>query len=410
MGSGESGDCGGTNPTLGIEKGATYYFVQSDASNYYHPIGFAYEPDGALKDNNELEPGISGPACCTDDENPCDDDWVCGTSDCTDDLSCPAPMYIKDGNYLGNYTNNPTVGLGRQELDPENFGLDDYEPEYFYPLYDWLGASYQVALLYPTDNDYTADFFYFCHIHEFMTGRIKFIDSNGDPLQAEDRPALGYPYEVLSEYDQSCGTSGLEDFQLPNKQCPEKFVCNKPDGAVGQFAECVDSMNCAMLAGMTSNVNMNNAIGLFNHQMIPHHQNAVNMCKALLKSGEADCDDLEDEDSPACVTNVICQEIINAQNAQIQTMRGVLDGLNLDESDDCVIEVKKSKEIKTKSSKSSKSSSAPVSAPTDVEPAPAPTDDASAVPTEDAPAPTDEVVVTSPPSLRPVAAPTGDDD
>merc|ERR1712086_336651 len=109
-----------------------------------------------------------------------------------------------------------------------------------------------------------------------------------------------------------------------------------------------------MLAGMTSNVNMDNAIGLFNHQMIPHHQNAVNMCKALLKSGEADCDDLEDEDDAACITNVICQEIINVQNAQIQTMRGVLDGLNLDESDDCVIEVKKSKVIKTKSSKSPK--------------------------------------------------------
>ena len=147
-----------------------------------------------------------------------------------------------------------------------------------------------------------------------------------------------------------------------------------------------------------------------NHQMIPHHQNAVNMCKALLTSGEAGCDNLEDEDNAACITNVICQEIVNVQNAQIQTMRGVLEGLNLDQSDDCVIEVKKSKEIPQKSKeipqksiKSSKSSKAdPVSAPTNDEPAPAPT--------EDAPAPTNDVVVTSPPSLRPVAAPTGDDD
>merc|ERR1712118_316117 len=82
-------------------------------------------------------------------------------------------------------------------------------------------------------------------------------------------------------------------------------------------------MNCAMTKGMTTNVNQDNAIALFNHQMIPHHQNAVNMCKALLFSGEADCSDLTDEEDSKCVINVICQEIINVQNAQIQTMRAI---------------------------------------------------------------------------------------
>merc|ERR1712241_730308 len=82
-----------------------------------------------------------------------------------------------------------------------------------------------------------------------------------------------------------------------------------------------------------------NAINLFNHQMIPHHQNAVNMCKSLLFSGEADCEDLEDEESPACVLNVICQEIINVQNAQIQTMRGILTAEGYDDTDDCEIAI-----------------------------------------------------------------------
>ena len=63
-------------------------------------------------------------------------------------------------------------------------------------------------------------------------------------------------------------------------------------------AECVDSMNYAMIVGMTTSVNQDNAIALFNHQMIPHHQNAVNMCKALFKSGETDCDDLADVEDP----------------------------------------------------------------------------------------------------------------
>jgi len=270
-------------------------------------------------------------------------------------------MYFKNGDYQGNktgtnaYSNNPVVFPVSTDSE-DNFGLDDYEPEFFYPLLDWLGANYSIALLYPEDNDYEDDFFYFCHIHEFMTGRIKFIDSNGDPLNPVNTPIIPYDYQVPSAYDQTCGTFGLEEFQLPNNECPKKFVCNQPGGAVGQFADCVDSMNCAMLVGMTTNVNDNNAIALFNHQMIPHHENAVNMCKALLKSGEADCDDLEDEEDEACVINVICQEIINTQNAQIQTMRGVLESLEKDPVDDCVIEIVKSKERKFKSSKSSKSS------------------------------------------------------
>jgi hypothetical protein len=77
------------------------------------------------------------------------------------------------------------------------------------------------------------------------------------------------------------------------------------------------------------------------------------MCKALLNSGEAECDDFEDEEDPACAINVICQEIINTQNAQIQAMRGILDQLDLDPVDDCVIKVV-SKEAKSRKKKPKK--------------------------------------------------------
>jgi len=396
--SGESGDCGGTNPTLGVEKGATYYFVQADASNYYHALGFAYGADGALDDQPELEPGIAGQG---------------STSDCAATNSCPAPMYMEGGDFLGDYSNNPKV-FPVSTNGEDNFGLDDYEPEFFYPILDWVGNSYQVALLYPEDNDFSEDFFYFCHIHQFMTGRVKFIDANGDALYPEDKPVIPYDYEVPSAYDQSCGTFGLKEFQLPNKECPKKFVCNRPDGPVGKFAECIDSMNCAMLTGMTTNVNENSAIGLFIHQMIPHHQNAVNMCKSLANSGEADCDDLDDEEDPACAINVICQEIINVQNAQIQTMRGVLDALDLDPADDCRIEIQKSKEKKSKNNKKpktkrpkkNKDTSPPVEENDDVEPEPTDPpleedDDTEPEPTE---APEDEK------SEAPVASPVRVDD
>jgi len=202
-------------------------------------------------------------------------------------------------------------------------------------------------LYYPADNDYDKDFFYFSHTHQFMTGRIKFVGANGAPLYSDDEPAIPYVYETVGAYDLSCGSVGLEGFQLPNDECPDEFVCNSPEGAVGKFAECIDSMNCAMLAGMTTNVHNDNALALFSHQMIPHRQNAVNMCKSLLKSGEADCADLEDEDNPACILNVICQETINVQNAQIQAMRGVLDAVGSTPESDCVVPVEKCNPVTT---------------------------------------------------------------
>jgi hypothetical protein len=191
-----------------------------------------------------------------------------------------------------------------------------------------------------------------------MTGRVKFVDSSGAPLYPDDVPAIPYEYETLGDYDKSCGSSGLEDFQLPNAQCPDQFVCNRPGGAVGKFAECIDSMNCAMLAGMTTNVYDDNALALFSHQMIPHHQNAVNMCKSLLISGEADCADLEDEDDPACTLNVICQEIINVQNAQIQAMRGVLGAIDSQPTSDCVVLVETVEAPKSPKSPKKKSKTA----------------------------------------------------
>lgn len=169
----------------------------------------------------------------------------------------------------------------------------------------------------------------------------------GQVLTKTNFPSIGYEYDEPSDHDSECGTYGTGDFTLPNAQCPEKFVCGATNGttAVHKFAQCVDSMNCAMTAGMTTGMTSNSVLALFNHQMIPHHQNAVNMCKAMLISGEAECEDIENaEDDVRCGMRVLCYEIINQQNFQIQAMRGFLEALNEDDSgvlyeDDCVVTV-----------------------------------------------------------------------
>eukprot|EP00986_Skeletonema_menzelii_P021049 scaffold33005_cov177-Skeletonema_menzelii.AAC.5 len=323
-------ECGDdVNPTLGMEIGKTYKFIQQDRSNYYHPLGFAYFPDGAHADADELEPGIVPPG---------------SSSQCDKNMTCAAPMYYVDGEYKGSYSNNE--GLKALTGGEDNFGLDDYEPLFFHPLPEWVGyGELSVFLRFDDDTDYSKDIFYFCHIHQFMAGRIKLL-RNGQPIQKDVHlPELGYEYEMPAEHDLQCGTYGLDAFKLPHDECPEKFVCDVPPSNkdLMQFSSCIDSMNCAMMVGMTTSVkDSESEVALFLHQMIPHHQNAVNMAKALLKTEKLKCDDLTDEESEQaddCALEIILREIVNNQNAQIQTMRAILEAKNYPKESDCKVPI-----------------------------------------------------------------------
>lgn len=330
----------GYQPHSRYRKGVTYNFVQKDISNFFHPFGLGYYPDGF---DDELEPGIVPPG---------------SNSECGDTNNCPAPMYVLDGEYLGEYSND-NEEIAPVTNDSEDFGLSSYRSLFFEKSpSSWVrSGTFEVALKFDVD-DFTDDIFYYCKIHNFMSGRIKFVDSLGDALNEIDFPTIDYTYDEPSAYDQSCGTYNLNDFQLPHPECPEKFVCNKPEGVVGKFGECLDSMNCAMAVGMTTNVNQGSAIALFNHQMIPHHQNAVNMCKALFKSGEIECDDItQARVNIKCGMASLCYSIINEQNFQIRLMRSYLRFSGYDEEDDCKVSISKSpKESKVpKSSNDSKS-------------------------------------------------------
>jgi hypothetical protein len=61
------------------------------------------------------------------------------------------------------------------------------------------------------------------------------------------------------------------------------------------------------------------------------------MAKAMIKTGTLQCDDLTDEENPDCAMEVILREITSEQNAQIQTMRGILEAKGLLQENDCSI-------------------------------------------------------------------------
>jgi 23S rRNA U2552 (ribose-2'-O)-methylase RlmE/FtsJ len=178
-------------------------------------------------------------------------------------------------------------------------------------------------------------------IHQFMTGRIKLL-KNGVPVSATNNPPLGYDYDAISPFDARCGTFNLESSKLPNSQCPNRFVC-VPDSAetkLKEFSACIDAMNCHMMRGMTTGTTSDSRAAIFLQQMIPHHQNAVNMAKALLhETGQVVCPDITNEEAPDCILEVVLRDIVNVQNAQIQTMRAILDDKKLPEVDDCPVTV-----------------------------------------------------------------------
>jgi uncharacterized protein (DUF305 family) len=178
-------------------------------------------------------------------------------------------------------------------------------------------------------------------IHQYMTGRIKLL-KGGEALVTADEPNITYQYDTPGEFDVKCGTFGLDDYQLPNIQCPDRFVClddSITDTSLLQYASCIDAMNCAMMAGMTTGYAASNPVALFIHQMIPHHRNAVNMAKVLLHQNVLECSDLTNEDDPVCHMEAILRDIVNTQNIQIQGMMTILEQKNFPITQDCMVEV-----------------------------------------------------------------------
>ena len=220
-----------------------------------------------------------------------------------------------------------------------------------------------------------------------MAGRIK-VYENGAPLNSEDTPALIKEPDVISAYDESCGTFGVGDYTRDSGKCPaDAFICTEGDETPEQllFGECMYALDCHMNYNMKSILANSDPIVTFIHQMIPHHQNAVNMAKAVLKTNTLDASDEGDLE----MENMMWA-IINGQNFQIHQMQDYLAEKNYVESDICEPEA-------------SAPSPAPVFAPTP-RPTPSPSVSPGNPTSSPAPAPTAAPVVAPTPSPVALAA------
>ena len=188
--------CEGASPHLILAANHEYRFIQQDITNWYHPIGFAYDLDGAILNNPELEPGV-------DPSN----------SGCGAKLSCQHPRYFKGDEFLGG--------------PKGDFGLDVYEPDFALPIGEWREENAKWNVRLKITDPTSPEIFYFCHIHGGMSGKIDVCDIdtkagkcvlrtfqrvNKKGGYIVDTPVKLYPHSVPLAYDQRCGSTGLADY------------------------------------------------------------------------------------------------------------------------------------------------------------------------------------------------------
>lgn len=304
--------CNGVNPELHLEAGRTYTFVQQDASNWYHPVGFSYIAGGAhaeCKDEN----GEVGECPELGGEDP----------------STTIQYYVDD------------VAITNDE---SGFGLDAYEPLFFNNQEYWGAQSFKVDLTMPSDVNYST-IYYFCHIHAGMSAKITLEGSSAaqnyvlNPafLGGEtEQSALAIYADIVateqkppSEFDKACGTHSSADFDPAMPEygtCDGKtFLCGP--GSEGAYETCLKAIDCEMHHDMAISVPQGvSKFATFARQMIPHHQNAVSMAKALSKfQSSADYPAAGTEDADMEWANALLRSIINVQNFQIQQMQAWLD-------------------------------------------------------------------------------------
>ena len=279
----------GASPDITAKVGDTLVFDQSDISNWYHPIGFAYKPDGAH--------GAT---------------W--GGDELPEVEAAGELLYKIDGAA----TTCPDAG---------DTGLDCYEPEFFYPRAEWATKKYTAELTITqamVDASHGGVIYYFCHIHSKMSGRIILQNADGSAATQADGSALANPTELPlyapstpDPVDNVCGTTGLEKYSGGKAAaCSQRFVCGELNT---NFEKCLQAMDCAMNTQMyaETSVDSGDKVATFMQQMIPHHLNAVNMAKLLLKQAPAEVAAIDDGED-------ILMSIINVQNYQIHQFRNYL--------------------------------------------------------------------------------------
>merc|ERR1719171_3127996 len=239
----------GVQPELTMELNKEYIIDQTHITNWMHPVGLAFQPDGA---HDVLYPGSNGE----------------GAPEMADGPGTKGYTYIYE-----------IMKPGATAFEAAT--LDDYEPLFFLPLNEWAKYKFQIKLKI-TDATVAKSIVYFCHIHNLMSGKIVITGGSGPEVKKLYTPT------VPSAFDKDCGTDAAGDYAASNNKHAHcqglKFVCGATENS---FSKCMNAIDCKMNHEMQVLNIEKNHVATFMHQMIPHHKNAVNMARIMLKKTAA---------------------------------------------------------------------------------------------------------------------------
>jgi cell division septation protein DedD len=165
--------------------------------------------------------------------------------------------------------------------------------------------------------------FYFCGNHRGtgLNGEL-FLGTQGTTtttslLTTTSSAALSQRPGTRSEFDQMCGSVGTVDYAAgaADDVCSgATFLCGSLSTPLHQ---CFDVADCKMATEMRTRIEATqDPIVTFMHQMIPHHANAINMAKSLLK--------LHDERVADDEIGILLYSMINWQTLQMRFMEDYL--------------------------------------------------------------------------------------
>ena len=252
----------GPLPELEVRVGSSYLFDQTDETNWFHPLGFAYYPDG--------ENGVTWGAAGQEEVEGVD-----------------KVKYLIDGELA---TSCPAHVMQAGSGDT---GLGCYEPAFMEIAPQWRDRSFSVNLTITPElaaNTHGGAIYYFCHLHSQMSGRIRVLNADGTPYNRTDGLDEGLAYlpppTVSDALDLACGTFGTSPYHPGGP-----LACGAPafGGTLDTtFEQCLQAIDCQMTVEMWSRssadpVGVSDKVRLFMEQMIPHHQNAISMARLLLK-------------------------------------------------------------------------------------------------------------------------------
>jgi hypothetical protein len=228
-------------PELEVRVGETYFFDQTHHTNWMHPLGFAYFPDG----HHGQTWGGGGRAEVTD----------------FDALK---------------YRVNNRKAKRIESTDIMEYDTKAYESAFSHLKEDWLTEKHGVQLEITDDIAKQAAaqggvIYYYSRFHSRTSGKIRIV---GGSVAGPEPNGTQYTPPAVGSFDEVCGTYDTAPYNPALGLCATqgRLLCDVIDTP---FERCMAALNCKMKTEMQVGSSGAHPVTTFYQQMIPHHANAM---------------------------------------------------------------------------------------------------------------------------------------